>query len=121
MEIKKPAYYVWTGIALYLLSIFLQNHTTLDQSKVVWLSIFLPSAYIFFYFAFMLLLKSRKEFGAFIFLVLMGLKLVLVMGFLFIFINPTEIENKREILLFFMNYFVFLIVDILIKAKLMNS
>ena len=103
MGLKQPAYYVWTGIALYLLSILLQNHITFDQSKVMWLTLFLPSAYIFFYFAFIILLKTRKEFGAFIFLTLMAMKLVLVVGFLFIFINPTEIENKREILLFFMN------------------
>lgn len=43
-----------------------------------------------------------------------------IFGYLFLFLNPEASENKREVLLFLMNYFALLIVDLAIKVRLMK-
>jgi len=82
--------------------------------------IFLTGLYLFLYYPFVFIQKRFTDKAGFIFLILMMLKLVFVIGFLFLFLNPTHNENKREILLFLMNYFVLLVVDMAVKVRLMK-
>ncbi len=82
--------------------------------------IFLTSLYFLLYFPFVFIQHTYTDRSGFIFLVIMVLKVSFVMGFLFLFLKPNDIENKREILLFLMNYFVLLAVDLAIKMRLMK-
>ncbi len=82
--------------------------------------IFLTGLYLLFYFLSVVIQKRHPEKSGFISLILILLKLIFIIGYLFLFLNPTSGENKREILLFLMNYFALLIVDLAIKIRLMK-
>ena len=83
--------------------------------------IFITGLYLFLYNLFVVAQKRHPDKAGFIFLILMVLRLVLIIGYLFLFLNPVHIENKREVLLFLMNYFVLLIVDLIVKIRLMKE
>lgn len=83
--------------------------------------LFLSGVYLLFYFVFAFFQNKHQDKGGFIFLVLMMLKIVMIAGYLFLFLNPMEIENKREILLFLLNYFALLLVDMVVKMRLLNK
>ena len=82
--------------------------------------VFLTGLYLLFYYSFVFIQKKHEDKSGFIFLILMELKLCFIFGYLFLFLNPSSSENKREILLFLMNYFALLVVDMAIKIRLMK-
>lgn len=92
-----------------------------DSKKVVHSSIFLCVLYLLMYSAFLFFLKSNRELLTLSIVSLMGIKFMLALGFVFLFLEPTCEEYHREILLFFKTYFALLIADIAIKMKLMKN
>lgn len=93
----------------------------IELSKVYSGLFFLTGVYLLFYYLFVLIQKKHSEKGGFIFLILMTLKLCFIFGYLFLFLNPSASENKREVLLFLMNYFALLIVDLTLKVRVMKQ
>ncbi len=104
------------GSGTYLIG----NSLQITYEKVSSGLIFLTGLYLLFYFLFVFIQKKHPDKSGFIFLILMSLKLFFIFGYLFLFLNPTSGENKREVLLFLMNYFALLVVDMTVKIRLMK-
>ncbi len=91
-----------------------------DEKKIVLITGFLTGFYLLFHFAFLFLRKRHVDSEGFIFLILLGIKFAFILFFLFFYLKPMDAENKREVLLFLMNYFTFLVTDIILKVRLLN-
>lgn len=114
--------FVYLTVATVLMGAewWLTEWLTISIKKVSSALLFLSGLYLLFYFLFVFIQKKHPDNSAFIFLILMGLKLAFIISYLFLFLNPTDSENKTEILLFLMNYFALLIVDIVVKLRLIK-
>lgn len=118
--IQSPLLYLVISAGYAATIIALDEWLKISIEKVISGFAFLTGTYLLFYFLFLFIQKKRNDQSAFIFLILTGLKFALIISYLFLFLKPTSIENKTEILLFLMNYFALLIVDMVVKMRLIR-
>ncbi len=119
-SIRSSFLYLVIAVASGTVSWLLAERLTISLEKVTSGLLFLTGLYLLFYFVFVFIQKRQPDKIGFIFLILMTLKLTGIFGYLFLFLNPGTSENKTEILLFLMNYFALLIVDIVVKLRLIK-
>lgn len=119
-SIRSSFLYLVIAVASGTVSWLLAERLTISLEKVTSGLLFLTGLYLLFYFVFVFIQKRQPDKIGFIFLILMALKLTGIFGYLFLFLNPGTSENKTEILLFLMNYFALLIVDIVVKLRLIK-
>ena len=120
MDLKIPYQYVSVALTLIVIEWACKDWILVDEKKIVLTIGFLTGLYLLFHFAFSLLRKKYVDSEAFIFLIILGLKFAFILIFLFFYLKPMDTENKRVVLLFLMNYFTFLITDLILKVRLMN-
>jgi len=120
MDLKVPFQYVSVALVLITIEWVLKDWILVDKKKIVLITSFLTGLYLLFYFAFLFLRKKYVDSEGFSFLILLGLKFAFILFFLFFYLKPTDALNKRVVLLFLMNYFTFLITDLILKVRLMN-
>ncbi len=118
--IQSPLKYLAVTLVFVAASYLFVDWFQIALEKVIPGFIFLTGLYLLFYFLFVFIQKKYSDKSAFIFLILMGLKLVFIIAYLFLFLNPSTHENKTEILLFLMNYFALLIIDLTLKVHLVR-
>jgi hypothetical protein len=118
--IRSSFVYIIVAILLGSASWLLCEWIKISFEKVSSGLVFLTGLYLLFYYVFVFIQKKHNERSGFIFLILMSLKIIFIFGYLFLFLNPSSNENKKEILLFLMNYFALLVVDMAIKIRLMK-
>ena len=119
-SIQKSLYYPLVAILLAIVWYVSIEWLQIAFTKVTSGLVFLTGLYLLFYYLFVFVQKRHKEKSGFIFLIMLTLKMCFILGYLFLFLNPEASENKREVLLFLMNYFALLIVDLAIKVRLMK-
>gem|GEM_PF-6385887 len=112
--------YLIAAFSIIAIEWFITEWAKINMKKVIPGMIFLTGLYLLFYYAFVFVQKKHSTNSGFILLGMMLLKMCFIIVFLFLFLNPMDNGNKREILLFLMNYFALLTVDITIKLRLMK-
>ncbi len=117
---RSSVLYLVGSLAVAAITYAFDDWLKILMEKVISGLIFLTGLYLLFYFIFAFIQKKHPDKSAFTFLILTALKSVFIIVYLFLFLNPTDIENKTEILLFLMNYFALLIIDIVVKLRLMK-
>jgi len=115
-----PSIYICVAFVLGCVEWISAECIQIQYNKVKAGVIFLSGLYLFLHYPFVFIQKKYKDRAGFMFLILMMLKFSFALVFLFLFLNPKHIENKREILLFLMNYFVLMVTDLAIKMHLMK-
>ncbi len=120
MDLKIPFQYVSVALTLIVIEWTLKDWIHVDEKKIILATGFLTGLYLLFHFLFLFIQKRINNSEALIFLILMGLKFAFILFFLFFYLNPMDAENKRVVLLFLINYFSFLITDLILKVRLLN-
>lgn len=120
MGLKIPFQYVSVAILIFLIDWFIKDYIHIDEKKIVLITSFLTGLYLLFHFLFLLLRRILSIPDSLIFLFLLGLKFAFILIFLLLYLHPMDPQNRTGVLLFFMNYFIFLITDIVLKVKLID-
>ena len=120
MDLKIPFQYVFVALILIAIEWACKDWILVDEKKIVLTTSFLTGLYLLFHFVFLLLRKKYVDSIGFNFLILLSLKFAFILFFLFFYLNPMDAENKRVVLLFLINYFSFLITDLILKVRLLN-
>jgi len=120
MDLKIPFQYVSVALILIAIEWACKDWILVDEKKIVLTTSFLTGLYLLFHFVFLFLQKKYVDTVGFSFLILLGVKFAFILFFLFFYLKPMDLQNKRVVLLFLMNYFTFLIADLILKVRLMN-
>ena len=120
MDLKIPFQYVSVALVIITIEWVFKDWILVDEKKIVLTTSFLTGLYLLFHFVFLFLQKKYVDTVGFSFLILLGVKFAFILFFLFFYLKPIDPLNKKVVLLFFMNYFTFLITDLILKVRLMN-
>ena len=120
MDLKIPFQYIYVALVIITIEWVSKDWILVDKKKITLITSFLTGLYLLFHFVFLYLRKKHANYEGVSFLIISGLKFAIILFFLFFYLKPIDPLNKRVVLLFFMNYFTFLITDLILKVRLMN-